>query len=70
MVYWKLEAFHTVDYNILLAKLEYYRICGAVNDWFKSYLSDRRQFVYINIQTNLCLNKEFPKVLHLDQSFS
>ena len=40
------KAFHTVDYNVLLAKLEYYRICGAANDWFKSYLSDRRQFVY------------------------
>ena len=48
MVFWKLEAFHTVDYNILLAKLEHYRICGAANDWFKSYLSERRQFVYIN----------------------
>ena len=23
-----------------------------------------------SIQTSLCLNKEFPKALHLDQSFS
>ena len=33
---------------ILLAKLEYYGVCGATNDRFKSYLVDRRKFVCIN----------------------
>ena len=42
------KAFDTVDHKILLYKLEYYGICGMGTDWFKSYLSDRNQFVSIN----------------------
>ena len=41
------KAFDTVDHNILLAKLKHYGIYGIGNDRFKSYLSDRRQFVSI-----------------------
>ena len=42
------KAFDTVDHKILLHTLQCYWIRGACNDWFKSYLSDRKQFVYIN----------------------
>ena len=42
------KAFDTVDHKILLHKLEYYGIRGVCNDWFKSYLSDQKQFVSIN----------------------
>ena len=42
------KAFDTVDYKFLLHKLEYYGIRGICNDWLKSYLSDRKQFVSIN----------------------
>ena len=42
------KAFDTVDHKILLHKLEYYEIRGICKDWFKFYLSDRKQFVSIN----------------------
>ena len=42
------KAFDTVDYQILLAKLNHYGIWGVSNDWFKSYLSNRNQYVSIN----------------------
>ena len=33
---------------MLLAKLNHFGIRGVFNDWFKSYLSNRNQFVSIN----------------------
>ena len=42
------KAFDTVDHQILLAKLNHYGIRGVSNDWFKSYLSNRYQYVSIN----------------------
>ena len=42
------KAFDTVEHKILLHKLENYGIQGICNDWFMSYLSDRKQFVSIN----------------------
>ena len=42
------KAFDTVDHQILLTKLNHYGIRGVSNDWFKSYLSNRNQYVFIN----------------------
>ena len=42
------KTFDTVGHQILLAKLNHYGIRGVSNDWFKSYLSNRNQYVSIN----------------------
>ena len=42
------KAFDTVDHQTLLAKLNHYGIRGISNDWFKSYLSNRNQYVSVN----------------------
>ena len=46
------KAFDVLDHNTLLHKLEHYGIRGIVKEWFKSYLSDREQFVSINGTTS------------------
>ena len=65
------KAFDTVDHKILLHKLNYYGIRGKVNDWFKSYLSNRKQFVSINVlnQMKRLWNLGFLKDLFLVQLF-
>ena len=42
------KAFDCIDHELLLSKLGKYGFRGVSNDWFKSYLSDRKQYVYIN----------------------
>jgi hypothetical protein len=42
------KCFDTINHEILLAKLSYYGIEGNEMQWFKSYLTDRRQQVICN----------------------
>ena len=42
------KAFDTVDFSILLKKLDHYGIRGQSNEWFKNYLNNRKQFVVVN----------------------
>lgn len=41
------KAFDTLNHDILLDKLNIYGIRGTMNDWFRSYLRNRKQFVQI-----------------------
>ena len=42
------KAFDTINYDILYMKLFHYGIRGCSLDWFKSYLTNRKQYVYYN----------------------
>ena len=45
------KAYDVINHNILLHKLESYGVRGIINAWFKSYLSEHKQYVSLT-QTN------------------
>ena len=45
------KAFDSVDHNLLINKLQSYRLKNTELNWFKSYLSDRKQVVSVGKET-------------------
>ena len=45
-------AFDTVDHTILLKKLEIYGLMGVNLTWFRSYLTNRKQYICIDNDSN------------------
>ena len=52
------KAFDVISHDILLKKLNTYGIRGNVNNWFRSYLSDRKQFVDIDENSSNNVNMQ------------
>ncbi len=53
-------AFDTIDHNILLNRLENsVGISGSALAWFKSYLSDRHQFIAVNEEVSYRLQVQY-----------
>ena len=50
------KAFDTISHRILLDKMSIYGIRGVANDWFRSYLTNRSQYVH----TDACSSSPLP----------
>lgn len=50
------RAFDTVDHQVLLSRLTHFNFSAHAIEWFKSYLSNRRQFVTVDGVKSPCLD--------------
>ena len=49
------KAFDTVDHQTLIKRLQYYGIDGTALEWFKRYLSNRKQYTSSQDVSESCL---------------
>ena len=46
------KPFDTVNHNLLLGKISHYGVRRIENIWFKTYLTNRKQHVTVNVETS------------------
>ena len=49
------KAVDTINHNILLYKLHFYGVRGLANQWFESYLHNRKQYVNVQNEDSECM---------------
>jgi flagellin-specific chaperone FliS len=63
------KAYDVLNHKLLLEKLSFYGIRCTTNSWFKSYLTNRRQFIDINQSdsTNVMVNRYRSSFMEIKQ---
>jgi hypothetical protein len=63
------KEYDVLNHEFLLEKLLFYGVRGTTNSWFRSYLTNRRQFIQINQSDpwNVCVNRYRSCIMEIKQ---